>query len=181
MKKLMLAVAIVCAAVMAQAASFNWTTSGNLTTDGSTIATSMTGNFALVYLGDDASAIDWTTATVVDTTVATFTSSMGKTAAKVAATAFNFSMSDYGNGDIFGVVFKADNNQLYYLTDATGAKMEPTYTISGLSDDTSTLDAFDFASSNFQANTSIAVAPEPTSGLLLLLGMAGLALRRRRA
>jgi len=32
---------------------------------------------------------------------------------------------------------------------------------------------------NLIANT--AVVPEPTSGLLLLLGMAGLALRRRRA
>jgi hypothetical protein len=35
--------------------------------------------------------------------------------------------------------------------------------------------AFDFASSAYTA------VPEPTSGLLLLLGMAGLALRRKQA
>ncbi|MBR3923740.1 MAG: PEP-CTERM sorting domain-containing protein [Kiritimatiellae bacterium] len=29
--------------------------------------------------------------------------------------------------------------------------------------------------------TEVSAAPEPTSGLLLLLGMAGLALRRKRA
>jgi hypothetical protein len=35
-------------------------------------------------------------------------------------------------------------------------------------------------SANLTAN-SFAVVPEPTSGLLMLVGLAGLALRRRRA
>ena len=38
-----------------------------------------------------------------------------------------------------------------------------------------TTSQWNFATANYQ------VAPEPTSGLLMLLGMAGLALRRRRA
>ena len=182
MKKLMIAAAIVCAAAMSQAASFNWQTSGNLTTDGSTVATTMSGNLALVYLGDDSSAIDWTKAAVVDTAKPDFTTSMGKNTAKVA-TAFSFDMSEYGNGDIFGVVFQGTDDKLYYLTDDTGAKMDPTYTISGLTKDNDPLAAFDFSKGSFQANTSMPVAPipEPTSGLLLLLGVAGMALRRRRA
>jgi len=96
---------------------------------------------------------------------------------------FNFDMADYGNGDIFGVVFKDSSDKLYYLQTGASGNMSPTYTISGLVDDTSTLDPFNFASSAFSISTapSAAVVPEPTSALLLVLGMAGLALRRKRA
>jgi hypothetical protein len=67
-------------------------------------------------------------------------------------------------------------NKLAYVSD--GSEINTTYTISGLADDTSSLDNFTFATAAYTATT--AAVPEPTSGLLLVLGMAGLALRRKQ-
>jgi len=69
----------------------------------------------------------------------------------------------------------SDNlSQLTYVAD--GATVDDTYTISGLTSDTWSGEKFTYATGgNFTA------VPEPTSGLLMLLGVAGLALRRRRA
>ena len=186
MKKLMIVAAVALCAVYANAAAFSWKTTASLTTDGSTVATSSAmngGTFALLYLGNDADNIDWTKGTVVDTASPSFVTSMGKTTA-LTSKAFTFSMDDYGNGDIFGVVFKDSSDKLYYLQSGASGNMGPTYTISGLDSNNSQLDDFNFASSAFSISTapSAAVAvPEPTSALLLVLGMAGLVLRRKRA
>ena len=180
----MIVAAVALCASFVNAAAFTWASTANLTTDGSTVATSAAlngGTFALVYLGDTVNW-DWKNATVVDTATPTFTSSMGSSFAKTTKS-FTFSMDDYGNGDVFGVVFKSSDNKLFYLQDGDANSM-PTYTISGLENDNSQLSQFNFASSAFSISTapSAAVAvPEPTSALLLVLGMAGLALRRKRA
>ena len=183
MKKLMLVAAVALCAAYANAASFLWKSSANMTDSSGNTLTSMSpaGTLALVYLGKDASNVDWTKAKVVDTATPNFVSSMGKTSATTSST-FTFSMDKYGNGDIFGVVFKDGSDKLYYLQQGDD-NYKPTYTISGLSDPTSTLSDFNFASTSFYGTTSpsAAVVPEPTSAMLLLLGMAGLALKRKRA
>jgi len=184
MKKLMIVVAVALCAVFANAASFNWKCTANMTDDTGATLTSMSpaGTLALVYLGNDSANVDWTKGTVVDSATPSFTTSMGKTSA-TDIKKFTFDMSDYGNGDIFGVVFKDNSGNLFYLQQG-GANYTPTYTISGLADDTSTLDDFNFASTSFFGSTAPSAAvnvPEPTSALLLVLGMAGLALRRKRA
>ena len=55
-----------------------------------------------------------------------------------------------------------------------------TFTISGLDAGGDTWDGGVFTYASGQTFT-VAAVPEPTSGLLLLLGMAGLALRRKQA
>ena len=185
MKKLMIVAAAALCAAYANAASFTWKCTANMTDDTGATLTSMSpaGTLALVYLGNDSANVDWTAAKVVDTFTPTFSSSMGNSVAK-GSKLFSFDMADYGNGDIFGVVFKDGSDKLFYLQQG-GANYTPTYTISGLADDTSTLTDFNFASSSFFGSTApsaaVAAVPEPTSAMLLLLGMAGLALRRKRA
>jgi len=71
----------------------------------------------------------------------------------------------------FAVLWKSDGSEASYTSNAT---------ISLANDSTSKTFAFANQSSNLAAN-NFAVAPEPTSGLLLLLGVAGLALKRKRA
>ena len=183
MKKLMLVVAVALCAAYANAAAFVWKTTANMTDSTGTTLSSMSpaGTLALVYLGNDSANVDWTTAKVVDTATPNFVTSMGKTTAITGKT-FNFDMTKYGNGDIFGVVFKDSSDNLFYLQQGS-ENYKPTYTISGLADDSSNLADFNFASTSFFGTTSpsAAVVPEPTSAMLLLLGMAGLALKRKRA
>ena len=185
MKKLMIVAAVALCAAYANAAAFTWKASANMTDNTGATLTSMSpaGTLALVYLGNDSTNVDWTKAKVVDSTTPAFTTSMGKSTAYTSKS-FNFDMADYGNGDIFGVVLKDSSNNLFYLQQG-GENYKPSYTISGLADDTSTLNDFNFASSSFFGSTApsaaVAAVPEPTSAMLLLLGMAGLALRRKRA
>ena len=184
MKKLMIVAAVALFAAYANAASFDWKSSANMTDSNGTTLTTMSpaGTLALVYLGNNSSDVDWTKAKVVDTATPNFVSSMGKTSATTSKT-FVVDITKYANGDIFGVVFKDGSDKLFYLQQG-GENYKPTYTISGLADETSNLADFNFASASFFGSTAPSAAlpvPEPTSALLLVLGMAGLALRRKRA
>lgn len=82
-----------------------------------------------------------------------------------------------GSGNFYAVIFNADS-----IADAThymivgGAEADGSLKLSF-----GTATANQTASLNASSATWTAAAPEPTSGLLMLLGMAGLALRRRRA
>ena len=179
MKKLMIAAAIVCAAVMSQAASIKWSSSNNYVTNDGTIQTATTadvGSFVLVYLGNGTA--DWENASVVNTGTTEFGSSMGKAYAK-ASGSYSFTFGASGapvNGDIFGVMFKDDAGNLSKLETTDGTPIAIEFTVSGMTDNTYA-GTMSFASSNY----TVASVPEPTSGLLLLLGVAGMALRRRRA
>ena len=83
------------------------------------------------------------------------------------------------NGDVLGVMFKDSSgalSQLRYVAD--DSLVSDTYTVSGLSANNWYGAQFNFATGG---NFAAASVPEPTSGLLMLLGLAGLALKRKQA
>ena len=179
MKKLMIAAAIVCAAAMSQAAAITWAAAAyNCVTKAGAVQTADTadaGKFVLCYLGDG-SGYSWDNAVVVNEGNVSYAPSMGSAAAK-ASGSYTVDIDKYENGDIFGVMFRDSAGNLSQLEYVGGAKDATIYTIEGLANAQSTLKAFTFATGNY----TVASVPEPTSGLLLLLGVAGMALRRRRA
>ena len=180
MKKLMIAMAAIALAGVVNAASISWSSTGYLwdaTKDAK--ATSITGGSIVLCLINDGS--DWTKGvTDLDTGVLT-TTGMAAMIGKVKGStdgAFIWTFSDgtLSNGDVLTVLFKDTDGKYSQLTYLDDSAVTDTYTVSGLSGDSSVLSTFTFANGgNFQT------VPEPTSGLLMLLGVAGLALRRRRA
>ena len=194
MKKLMIALAAVACATAVQAAAFNWVTTNKFTDDKGAVITTADGytaalnggSIVLVKLAALAEGYDWANATVVagQTAPTIKTSNPASTKGRLSATySFAFDEDNPSNnpiktGDILGVMFQDSEgnlSQLVYASDMT-TTVDDVYTVTGLADNTWAGANFTYASGgNFTA------VPEPTSGLLMLLGMAGLALRRRRA
>ena len=148
------------------------------------------GDIVLVLLSDGTYSGTMTALTGTSGDTAAFKATGGATIKYGLSTTFMFD-GDSGllkNGDKIGVAYQSASGELsqLILTDTTGAdlgKLDSVYTVSGLADDTWAGEAFTFTTAGTSgAKTYItASVPEPTSGLLLLLGMAGLALKRKRA
>ena len=158
MKKIMIALAIVAVAAVSQAASWKWSASGVMG-PGSQSETPFSGAAILYYA--DAGQDNW----------------------KVA---YDTTMTD-------GAILAADN--VFTLDDTTNPNrydFKYTMTATGVDGKDWTFEAVkanvlaqksSTAQIGFGSNGTWTAAPvpEPTSGLLLLLGVAGLALKRKRA
>ena len=148
MKKLIIAAAIVCAAVVSQAASFKWTDAGLVGIDGK--GTYAGNGNVMIYIcakGDTSSVVE------------TFSTAMNN-----------------GALDYTGVLKAAEVGTTYtfYYTIADGDATWTSVTKNKKITDPS------IASVDFAGSGSWQTVPEPTSGLLLLLGVVGLALRRKQ-
>ena len=185
MNKLAIAFASVAMATMANASTVTWGVSTALDTSkfntgtiylfaGSTIAdltswaatqTSFTLNDVKTQLGSDLAVLNTASGTAPNTIAL----SGGK------GTSAGNSVTSYGSGStgtysVFAVVLSGDGKSLAVSDSVKTLNIRSAATPSNAT----------WGAANFKTYAASDV-PEPTSGLLMLIGMAGLALRRKRA
>lgn len=186
MKKLMIAMAAAVVAAGVQAASFSWKTSatGKVYNPGTTDLLAS----ATAYLFDSSAVTQSSLVTAfaaggLDLSSKASISSQSVASGTIAAmgfadgTAVGDTLTSY-----FAAIVKIGSDDYLFISDAVGVKgvEGKTANISFNAKTASQAVAMQ-ASGGYAGAGWYAAAPEPTSGLLMLLGMAGLALRRRRA
>ena len=185
MKKLMIAAAIACAAAFANAATAAWGVGFVEDADGNLLGSSSTGYVATFNIYSDsamtslltsATASDWDsgfadggeTADVLNNAEATtyygqiVVSHAGST---ITSDGFQFTTSTIS--PVAEVFIMSDPSEVVGIEKIGGGAFSGT---NGA-----------FTTAGGAGASAWTAAPEPTSGLLLLLGMAGLALKRKRA
>ena len=187
MKKLVIAAVALCAAVATQAASVDWNSGSKFFVDADGNKTTLASgtSIALIVLSDNTgwAAGTWEAAAGSVTELATASIGTGKNAGKITGSQYKFSYGDqpFADGSVLAVVFKDASgkyDQLVYQ--ASGAAMTDTMTVAGLAAaENIWAETFSFATGGNVMAPETSDVPEPTSGLLVLLGVAGLALRRR--
>ena len=180
MKKLVLIGAVLCAAVAAQAASVYWNSTAKIADANGTALTSTAdyskllngGSIVLAILNDGSYNGNYK---VLGGLVTFKTSPKPQAGRLTGSYEFTFSDGTLKNNDVLGILFKDAKGNLSQLIYTAGGTVDDILTIRGMTDN---LFSADFS---FAASGNFTVVPEPTSGLMILLGLAGLALRRKQA
>ena len=183
MKKLMILAVAVVTSVMANAAAITWG-SGTVTLADSTKAgkDAVTGYLFLIDATTYGTlAANTTGAALSDAVYAAYGSSLGSADASKATTAKGVAnIADttvYGNGDTaYAAILYIDGDNYMGNVATYTLTSDLNYTVAGLS-----TTIFGSETGTTATAWSTAAVPEPTSGLLMLLGLAGLALKRKRA
>ena len=182
MKKMILAAVVLCTAVLANAAAVDWTASAIVDPVATAAAgknTPAVGWLGYCILGAD---LDTVTSALANGDVSALTSAAISPAKTTSAKGAFTDAAATGNvaaglTDFYLVVLNAATTKAatsFYVSAAKSVTVEQSL---------DTLVAFgsQAAGTKVAANWTSMSVPEPTSGLLLLLGMAGLALKRKRA
>lgn len=150
MKKLLILAFVVSSAIVANAATFKWNAANLYAADGTS---KFTGAVSLFAVG-------------IDDALSTVTAS---SSGAIALTEFS------------STVFISGTSYDFYFTYEDAGKRFTSATKAGVASDVGfTQLSFGNMATATKDPSNWAAVPEPTSGLLMLLGMAGLALRRRR-
>lgn len=185
MKKLMVLIALVAAAVSANAASYAWTASSGRLFDGLGSASanrySGTGYLFDADTVSQASVIDALAADSLKDLLGKAISSNTFTGGRASDDSEIF---DSDSETFYFVVTGADKdgNSAVYVSSVAEVQLSDvgkSYVLFGNQNDYSS--AFQSGTSYAGAGWYAASVPEPTSGLLMFLGLAGLALKRKRA
>lgn len=189
MKKILIVAATFALVVTANAASFTWKATSGRLFDGQgsntenryvgtgylfNVDTLSQANMLAAFAGDEVSS-------KLESALSSSSFSSGRAAESIAFTGPNATFNAYF------VVFGTDGNgnDAIYISDVAAADYQEVgdgSVIFGQQNDPSSAGFKDVASGYAGAGWyTVAAIPEPTSGLLMLLGMAGLVLRRRRA
>ena len=186
MKKLMIALAAVAVGLAANAASFTWKATSGYLWDGAETPAKITSGSAYLLFASALTQSDLVTAFAADATAAASTVSSKAVSvgtigenARIAETAFTSDVTS--DQTAYFVVFNGDNMYVSITADAAYAAVGTESILFGSI--TSSSKTFNDVADGFAGAGwyGAAAVPEPTSGLLMLLGMAGLALRRKRA
>ena len=192
MKKLMIVAAVALSAMFANAACYTWGfTSGADVTPGMTPNDEtgegyLTGGTAMLFLGTVGQTLNSDGTYALDFTKATFVASAGQDDTYYTFGGLAFSASQKSD------LVDATTSQAYTLVLFADSDVEDFanyegsyYAETGMSaltqDADSGTDFVDFTTGTVVGGSDwrTAAVPEPTSGLLLLLGMAGLAIKRK--
>ena len=192
MKKLMMAAAVALAAIGLNAATVNWQAQKGYLFDGAETPAKITSGSAYLmfvtasYAQDDLvsdfvaanyNAAATLTAMGESGAMATGSGSVGSNS-RIAPTESTFATT--ADASVYFVVFNGDK---MFISDATDAiydsvTQESSAAFASLTNPSKvSLDA----TAGYSTAGWYGAVPEPTSGLLMLLGMAGLALKRKRA
>jgi len=187
MKKLMIVAVALMAAVATQAASISWSTgkgtvltkAGTALSEGSIYLVNADSAVYATLIADLTSG-KVTAANISENAAYVGTSVTGSGSKKAGLTSGDGANSDFTSGTSYKLAY------LVFDKDATDGKdyFYVSSTATGKAWSTGEEKALATAASwttGSAAGTWTQVAPEPTSGLLLLIGMAGLALKRKRA
>ena len=192
MKKLMVMVAIACSAVVASAATANWKTSASNIYNGtgsSDTTAKYTGTAYLFDAGVTSQAALYAliaAGTEITSSTAGYIETLNVANGGITATSFSYGEQSVSSSELseytyyFAII---DSDKVYFSTEkAVSANATATAKTVGFGNQATGSQSLP-AGSGFQGAGawSTTAVPEPTSGLLMLVGLAGLALRRRRA
>lgn len=166
--------AIAVVAGVTQAAQLKWG-SGSLNlvdSSGNILTAEPSVSIALVYLGTGTA--NWSSATRVQLGTYDIDEEEGEKWASFGGT---YKGDTLAEGAIYGVMFEDGDGKLTMIKTDAGATVDATFTVTGFSSTYNKTFNLDKAG----VSGGLVAVPEPTSGLLMLLGLAGLALKRKRA